>query len=342
MNKEPNLTAIEAIGEFYRLKDKYESEYHENYVRAIIADKNMSKREKKVAFSRLPKPPCINCNRNVGSLFTITIDDTNKEGFKKYNIKCGDMQEPCPLDIEINYSIRLKMDTLIYKGLKEIDRLKLEIIKEKNNALFFNKSVVDIFEKITQELKIETEDTGFLMETRILRCDNPEEALILKKTIDEFGKGCILPFEEMVKQYNDTNDELILNRAVDFYINEMIPKLKEIQQLKYSINMVEYDEKEKIYKLIQLPNSPEENEQYYKDDDKVVKFVRGIKKQTNKTRKKKETETIKNKTRKVKPILKEIILEEDDEDKKEEGDKEKEGDKEGEKEGDKEDNNIID
>jgi hypothetical protein len=308
MNKEPTLTAIEAIGEFYRLKEKYETEYREDYVKAIIANRDMSKREKKMAFSRLPKPPCINCNRNVGTLFTISIDDANKEGFKKYNIKCGDIQEPCPLDVEIHYSIRLKMDTLINKGIKEIERIKLEIIKEKNNALFFNKSVVEIFEKITQELKTETEDTGFLIETRILRCDNPEKAIVLKKTMDEFGKGCILPFEEMVKQYNDTNDELVLNRAVNFYITEMIPKLKEIQQLKYSINMVEYDEKDKIYKLIQLPNSPEENEQYYKEDDKVVKFVRGMRKQINKTKKKKEELSVKNVTRKNKT---KFILEED-------------------------------
>lgn len=37
----------------------------------------------------------------------------------------------------------------------------------------------------------------------------------------------------------------------------MIPKLKEIQVLKYKVNIVEFDN---TYKLIQLPNSLESNE----------------------------------------------------------------------------------
>lgn len=75
-------------------------------------------------------------------------------------------------------------------------------------------------------LKFETEHAGWLIETNILRNDNPEKAVLLKQTIDEFGKGFILPFKQMVKNFDETKNELILNQAVTFYINEMIPKLK--------------------------------------------------------------------------------------------------------------------
>ena len=61
-----------------------------------------------------------------------------------------------------------------------------DIIKEKNNALFFNKDVVSSFEKITSTLKTETENVGFAIETNILRNNNPEKYELIKKTRIDF------------------------------------------------------------------------------------------------------------------------------------------------------------
>jgi primosomal protein N' len=204
------------------------------------------------------------------------------------------------------------MNTLIKEGLSEIEKIKLNIIKEKNNSLFFNTNVVDLFNKLTAELKLETENTGFIIETNILKNDNPEKHVLLRQTIDEFGKGFILPFKQMIKEFDETNNELILNQAVKFYTNEMIPKLKEILSLKYDVSMVEYDESNNIYKLIQLPNSLENNEYYLKGDDKIVKFVKGVKKEKKKTRKDDGELKPKNKTRKIKPVA-ELVLEDEEE-----------------------------
>ena len=308
MTEQKSLTPIEAINEFYRLKDKYETEYYEKYVKKIIKS-NKSKREKRVEYSKLPKHECVNCKRNVGTVFTIS----NKEPLlKTFIAKCGDFQDPCPLDIQILYATRDKFDDLITNGLFRIDEIKLRIIKEKNNAIFFNKNVINIFNDITEELKAETENVGFVIETNLLRNDNPEKRALLHKTIDDFGKGCILPFKEMVKEYMDTNNELILNSAVNFYINEFIPKLKEIQVLKYDVSIVELDNVTNMYNLIQLPKSLESNEFFIASDDKVVKFIRGVRKEKKKTRKEdiQLSQKPKNKTRKIKPIA-DIVLEED-------------------------------
>lgn len=307
MNEPTNFTPIEAINEFYRLKDKYLSGYYEKYVKPIVKN-NKSKKEKRVEYSKLPKHECINCKRNVDTIWYSYVDTT--KGVKYYKAKCGDNVDPCPLDIQINYCIRESMYKEITYGLREIERIKLNIIKEKNNALFFKTDVVNIFNKLTEELKAETEHTGFIIETNILRNDNPEKALLLKQTIDEFGKGFILPFKQMVKEYDESNNELILNQAVSFYINEMIPKLKEITSLKYDVSMVEFDESTNIYKLIQLPNSLESNEFFYKSDDNVVKFIRGVRKEKKKTRKEEIGST--KKTRKIKPIA-ELVLEDEEE-----------------------------
>jgi len=309
MTEQNIFTPIVAINEFYRLKDKYESGYYEKYIKPIVKS-NKSNREKRIEFSKLPKHECINCKRNVGTLWNITLN--YKENIKYFKAKCGDKQDPCPLDIQINYAIREPMDMEIRLGLNLIEKIKLKIIKEKNNALFFQKNVFDIFNELTQELKSETTNTGFIIETNILRNDNPEKAILLKQTIDEFGKGFILPFKQMISEFNETNNELKLNEAVKFYINEMLPKLKEIQSLKYDVNVVEYDETTNIYKLIQLPNSLESNEFFYKSDDKVVKFIRGVRKEKKQTRKADLEITKKNKSRKIKPIAS-LVLEDEDE-----------------------------
>ena len=309
MTEQNTFTTDEAINEFYRLKDKYESTYYEKYVKPIIRS-NKSKREKRVEYSKLPKHECINCKRNVGTLWDIKV--VLKENIKYFKAKCGNIEDPCPLDIQINYSLRDPINNEIRDSLNQVEIIKLKIIKEKNNALFFKKDVIDIFNSLTEELKIETENSGFVIETNILRNDNPEKAILLKQTIDEFGKGCILPFKQMVKEYDETNNELILNQAVTFYINEMIPKLKEMQSLKYDISMVEYDEAQHIYKLIQLPNSLESNEFFSKNEDKVVKFIRGVRKEKKKTRKEEIHIGSKKKTRKIKPIF-DIVLEDEEE-----------------------------
>lgn len=297
------MTSDEAISEFYRLKNKYESLYYDKYIKPILKN-NKSKREKRVEFSRLPKHECINCKRNVGTIFNISLD---KDMFRIFIAKCGDLSDPCPLDIQITRGYREQFDYSIRSGLQIVESIKLDIIKEKNNALFFNKNVVRTFEELTDNLKKELENTGFIIETNILKNNNPEKKILLDKTINEFGKGCIIPFKQMINESMEKNDELKINEAVNFYINEMIPKLKEIQTLKYNVNYVEYQENytstdsiRDVYKLIQLPNSLEDTESYIKQDDKVIKFVMGVKK-GKKAKTMKLGDSTNKKTRKIRP-----------------------------------------
>jgi hypothetical protein len=105
-----------------------------------------------------------------------------------------------------------------------------------------------------------------------------------------------------------------VNQAIKFYIDEMIPKLKEIQQLKYDVNLIEFDNTSNEYKLIQYPNSLENQEYYFESDDKVIKFVKGVKKtKTNKTKTLKDTSyddnLNKKKTRKNKPVT--LVIEDE-------------------------------
>ena len=60
MKIEQNTTTNDAMNDamigFYNLKGKYEKEFYDKYVKDIIKSKGLSKREKRVVFSKLPKP----------------------------------------------------------------------------------------------------------------------------------------------------------------------------------------------------------------------------------------------------------------------------------------------
>jgi hypothetical protein len=315
MTTEKNiLTPIEAISEFYKLKDKYETTYHEKYINPILKAQKKTLKEKRVEYSKLPKSECINCKRNVGTIFSIK---TNlKEGNKNYIAKCGDLSDPCPLDINIIYNLRDTYEEDIKIELKILDEIKLQIIKNKNDALFYEKNkdaILKDFESLTEELKHATEVCGYTIEKNILNTDNPVKRDLLKKTQDEFGKGFLLPFKTMVNDFLTTGNDLVLNQAVNFYVSEMIPKLKEIQELKYEVNFIEYDEEDYVYKLIQRKNSLQTLENFV-DDDKVVSFVKGLKgfkKTGQKTLKERDIEKT-TKTRKNRKIeFEEIEIQQD-------------------------------
>ena len=287
----------EAINEFYKMKEKYETAYTEKYINPLIKAKNTSQKEKRIAFSKLPKPECINCKRNVGTVFSIKHDKSNF--IRKYTAKCGDVNEPCPLNINIHKGTHFTFENEINQNADYIDDYKRKIIKEKYNMMFgyvAEETAIGNFEQLSIELKEMTNLAGDIIEKNILVNDNPEKADLLKRSIDIFGKEYILQFKRMMKEYDESGNEQLANEAVKFYKNEMVPRLKEIQELKYEINMVEYDPEDLMFSLRQRKNSLQSLEYTFSKDDNVVAFVKGTAV--------KGTDAKKNKTLKIKPISK--------------------------------------
>jgi hypothetical protein len=75
------LSVNEAMNEYYKLKSKYETDYQEKYIKPILKANDKSKREKRLEYQKLPKAECINCRRNVGSIFTIKKDEIHIKGY---------------------------------------------------------------------------------------------------------------------------------------------------------------------------------------------------------------------------------------------------------------------
>jgi hypothetical protein len=308
-----NTKVNEAIYNFYKLKKEYETNYYEKYIKPITMS-NKSIREKKSQFQKLPKAKCINCKRNVGTLFTIKAND--KLTYHKYTAICGDISDPCPLNIQIQMPNVETFENILAENISSsgnIETFKKDIIKAKNDLLFgytHEQNAFEIFESLTNKLKKENELFDFYLEKYIMAYDSPERIELLNKKKVELEMN-IQELQNMMTEFNKTGNEQYVHNAVESYVNNMIPQLKEIQDLTYAYNKVECIND--TYVLIQKKNTLEQLEVSF-TEAKIESYTIGnINKTKNKNTTLKNTNTINigktNKTRKQK-LTTEFIIEE--------------------------------
>jgi len=335
------LTIDDAINEYYKLKQKYEHDYYDKYVKPIVKS-NRSTREKRIAFAKLPKYNCVNCHRQVNSVFSIHSDGE----VKTYKATCGDVDKPCAFNIEITYSNRTPYRTLIPESLAIVESEKIALIKKKNDIMFFVQHpelehYMTSFDEITDNLKESTNISGSIIELNLLTNENPAKIELLQKLITAFGKDFILSFKVMINKFKQSKNDADMHEAIRFYTQEMTPQLAEIQKLKYAINYVEFDPATNKYHLIQRRNSLQ-NEEYSPthDDDKIVSFIKGMRSPARQTRRNNSVSNSLRQTRRIRPVLEieedvaivgnneEEDEEEDEEDEEEEQDEEEQDEEE--------------
>jgi hypothetical protein len=308
------MSVDEAMNEYYKLKSKYETDYHEKYIKPILKANDKSKREKRLEYQKLPKAECINCKRNVGSIFTIEKDSDDYS--RTFIAKCGDLSDPCPLYISFNYTFRNELSLELLDADRDINEIKNKIIIDKNNMMFGyiaqNEAIAN-FNTDTTELKSITESAGFIMEINIQLNDNPVKNDLIKKNEDKLGMEFLLPFKDMIKTFDQTGNTEVINKAVKLYVDEMVPLTTSIRNLKYEVNYVDFlekkdnddpDEKGDLYILVQKKNSLQNLEYTLYGNDELKSFTKGIsgfntKSNANKTMK--NLEQVHRKTRKLRP-----------------------------------------
>lgn len=294
----------EAINQFYKLKNDYDEQFYEKYVQKIVVSKQ-SKREKKAAFAALPKPKCINCKRNVSTIFSIKQDE-NEKNLHIYSAQCGDIMNPCPLKIKILMTNTTSFEKLLDDHTSSsgiVNSLKIQIIKAKNDLLFGylqEKEAFQIFENLTSELKEQISTYDFFLEKYIEVYDSQEKRTNLQSQKVDFEMK-IQELKNTLAEFNETKNMQLIHSAVDFYINQILPQAKEIRNLTYAYNNVELIDNH--YVLLQQKNTLDQLE-ITRDDSKIESFIVGMKKPVKavKTIKNKEL-TTKNKTKKIKPVL---------------------------------------
>jgi hypothetical protein len=329
-NSEPDVHADAAeirdvLNEFYKLKSKYEMNFYDKFLRPIISSKTKSKREKKIDYSKLPKPECVNCKRNVGSIFTIK---NIKDDFKRlFTAKCGDIADPCPFNIIFEIADKQQLDFESVLINKELNDIKTDIVKGKNDIMFRyieqNKAIAR-FNVTTEELKEKTEMAGYIINTNITINDNPKVVQLINQLETEFGENLLIPFKNMIKEHSeDIVDRSKMVEAITFYKDEMMPKIAEIQRLKYKTDYIDFKpvaetgDKTDLYVLVQRKNSLASLEFNFFSEDKLISNIKGVYENKGelstsasaKARTMKNREPTKKGTRKNRPLV-ELVEEE--------------------------------
>ena len=270
----------DALYMFYKLKGQYEY-FIGLEKKSIIKSKVLSWREKRRMFKRY-KPKCINCKRAVGTVFSVgkqltksNEDDNDQNDARILRAYCGDRLNPCPLNIEITSNL---FNTKQYLNEEEtnLNDDKTEVIKYKNDLLFgylSENEVVDKFEELKEKIKSETSNYEFLLSQYNEVVNNSEKFQKITKNTKEIYET-IDKIRNTIDKYDKTDNLRYVDDAVTLYVNDLTPKIKQNNQLKYKVEYVEFNDYDDTYNLVQLPYTVEDMEASL--DNKVVNLVTGL------------------------------------------------------------------
>ena len=257
------MSATDAFNEYYKLKNKYESDYNKDKQK-IIKNKQMSWKEKRNEYKQL-KPKCINCKRPVGTIFSIKHSGNQNDDFRELKAICGSLSEPCTLNININAGVTYNIMDHIKELEKDIENYKNEIIEYKNKLLFGytkTETAVENFDRIKEAIN----DTSFLFNINYEHMFDVVDNKITNENIAKLKEEVYILINEIkmsIKKFDSTGNVQFVRDSIDIYVNQMESKLKELSALKYKVNLVEFDESEGVYRLIQRKNGIADLEDSY-------------------------------------------------------------------------------
>ena len=221
------------------------------------------------------KPKCVNCGAIGGTLFSCKNDE--EEHSRKVIAICGNKLNPCPLNINITLGNYQSYPVTINNYENDIKEYKNKIINDKNKLLFgyiTTESALENFEDFKQSISDTTSLLSYIYEEYNEKIDNKEKNDNLKR-IQEESYIKINNIKEAISNFDKTADPQYAQDAVSIYVDELTPKLKQILELKYNNNFVEYNDVTNTFHLIQQKVSLRDLE-YILIDPKVNRFDVGM------------------------------------------------------------------
>ena len=274
---------LEAVDKYYEMKDQYETNIN-NEKKKIISIPNLSWKEKRLKYGEL-RPKCINCGRPVGSVFTCK---ENEDFERILSAVCGDKENPCPFNIKINLAETNDLRDLIKEEEATLMEYKKSIILDKNDFLFgyiSSEEAVKKFEEIREKVITATENSQFFLTLFNVNTDSSKKKEMLIKIQTELYTN-IENIQKMMSDYEKTQNRQFVIDAVEVYVNDMTPRLKNLMNLLYATSYVDYED-DGTYKLVQLPYSIEQLE-FVLGDQTVEKMQLGLKEPKEKKKKEKQ------------------------------------------------------
>jgi hypothetical protein len=279
MSTEEIQSVKDALNEYFRLKEKFENEMNVNK-RKIINNPTLSNREKRSEYLKL-MPKCVNCRRpsKKGTIFSITFhpSDDKTDAYRTFKSICGNLADPCNLNIEINLGNVEHLNKMIENIRKDIIETKNVIINDKNKLLFgliTTESALENFETNKSYISELTSIYENYLDQWNKKIDNPDKKL-------ELDESRVLLYEnidkikECIKKMNENNDTQFAVDAANIYYTNVEPLMKKIRQLKYSENIIFNDDSNDTCRLIQHEISLQDMA-VSGYNDKVVAFDVGL------------------------------------------------------------------
>lgn len=233
---------LERLDEYYRLKNKYDTVITEKK-NSILKDDNLSMKQKREKY-KLLKFRCINCERNVNTIFNIN------DGV--LTAICGDKINPCKLNIKIKRGKYLDIRTLIDVFESGIDDIKEEIILAKLDLLFgyeTEQKTIKIFRDLKKELETDLESTAEYVTEFLDIINNQKNQSDLQTKMTKFY-NYISTIKGTMKEFDETGVLQLIKDVISLYHTELTPLIVDINRLQYQKKKIEYNDSQQNYHLI--------------------------------------------------------------------------------------------
>jgi len=256
------INYLESLNEYFKLKDKYMTKAHTMRKNAFKSASN--KKSGKMRAARV-KPPCVNCGRPVGSIFT--------KADEKYMALCGDSDSPCNLNIQLFTSDFYRPEDMLNSYREIVDDAKENIIRQKLDTLFNYVSETVSAQRFKKEFHKYTEAnqlySEFLDEYN-KTYNNPHKAELMSRKNLEIQE-LLENSKEIMEAYNKTGNVEILKTAVRLYIEDISTKVENLRKTKFPV-MEMYVDKMGSQKLVQLTEPISKYDYSYTEPPRVIQF----------------------------------------------------------------------
>ena len=232
----------DVLNEYYKLKNEYTKKIQAQQ-NSIMKDETLSMKQKQDKYRKM-KTKCINCGRNVGTIFN------NDSGI--LTAVCGDKTNPCALNIKINRGKYLHLEDLIDTFQTGVNELKEAIITLKMDLLFgYEQESVTLkkFIELKNEL-VDDLETVMKYKTRFIEIvSNLDNKPTLNTKMALFYNK-IATIQSTVEEFNETGRIQLIKDMVSMYDVELVPLLLELRNLNYHYMAMEYNAETNTHTLI--------------------------------------------------------------------------------------------
>jgi Leucine-rich repeat (LRR) protein len=263
--KNKRFDYLESLREYFRLKNDYEVKLHK--LRRSAYERGATKNESRHK-ARSVKAPCINCKRNVGTVFGHTD--------QKYTAVCGDTRSPCDLNIQLFVGDYFNMDELLKIHSEEIQIKKQQIIAQKMDTLFEYVSQAQSATKFKEVLEQYTQTSSMYKKT-VSEYDkiynNYERQTELDRKTEEIYR-IRDDIRKILDEYRKSDNRELLIAAVEMHVKDLMPAVQNLRLMKYDTMFVETTADEPtISTLIQREVSAYKRDFIFGQASTVMKFV---------------------------------------------------------------------